>query len=123
VDVERSALIILPASPDVADAGRGLTGTNGGNVNSSLVVRHLVMHGLVQGVFYRDSMRQEANRLGVTGWVRNRPNGTVEAMVQGTAESVDAMVAWANRGPVHARVTRVDVGTGSGSFQRFDVVA
>jgi acylphosphatase len=76
----------------------------------------------VQGVFYRDSMRQEANRLGVTGWVRNRPDGTVEAMVQGGADSVDAIVAWANRGPLHARVTRVDVGIGNGSYQRFDVI-
>jgi len=72
------------------------------------VARRLVVHGHVQGVFYRESMRREAERLGVDGWVRNRSDGTVEAHVQGGAEAVEAIVAWARRGPEHARVERVE---------------
>lgn len=82
---------------------------------------HLMMHGRVQGVWFRDSMRREAERLGVNGWVRNRIGGTVEAMVQGEAAEVDALVAWAHRGPEMAEVTKVDVETGSGSFTDFEV--
>jgi acylphosphatase len=72
------------------------------------VARHLVIHGHVQGVFYRESMRREAERLGLSGWVRNRSDGTVEAHVEGTPEAVEAIFAWAGRGPVDARVTRVE---------------
>jgi acylphosphatase len=59
----------------------------------------LVIHGRVQGVFFRDSMRAEGQRLGIAGWVRNRHDGTVEAAVQGEAAAVDAIVRWAHRGP------------------------
>jgi acylphosphatase len=72
------------------------------------VAKRFVVHGTVQGVFYRESMRREAERLGVDGWVRNRTDGTVEAHVEGTAEAVEALFAWAGRGPEQARVTRVD---------------
>lgn len=82
---------------------------------------HLLMHGRVQGVWYRDSMRREALRLGVNGWCRNCSDGTVEAMVQGDAAAVDALLAWAHRGPELAQVTRVDVTEGSGSFEDFAV--
>lgn len=71
------------------------------------ITRHLGIHGRVQGVFYRASMVQEARRLGVHGWVRNRSDGSVEAVVQGPAEAVQALVAWAGRGPERARVTEV----------------
>ncbi|MGH8704123.1 MAG: acylphosphatase, partial [Burkholderiales bacterium] len=57
--------------------------------------------------FYRDSMRSEAQRHGVTGWVRNRRDGSVEAIVQGEAGAVEALIAWARRGPPSARVTEV----------------
>ena len=70
--------------------------------------RRLRIHGHVQGVFYRDSMRREAARLGVTGWVRNRTDGTVEAQIEGAAEALDALFTWAGRGPRDARVTRVE---------------
>jgi acylphosphatase len=70
--------------------------------------RRLRIHGHVQGVFYRDSMRREAQRLGVTGWVRNRTDGTVEAHVEGPAEALEALFTWAGRGPQDARVTRVE---------------
>jgi len=75
----------------------------------------------VQGVWFRDSMRREAERLGVYGWTRNRVDGTVEAMVQGQAGAVDALVVWAHRGPELAQVSRVDVEPGSGSFTDFVV--
>ncbi len=70
---------------------------------------HLVVHGDVQGVWYRGSMQREARRLGVGGWVRNNPDGTVEAEIEGEAGAVEALVAWAHRGPSLARVTRVRV--------------
>lgn len=81
----------------------------------------LLIHGRVQGVWYRDSMRREAEHLGVSGWVRNRSDGTVEAMVQGEAGAVEALMRWAHRGPQFAEVERVDVEPGSGSFSGFEV--
>ena len=71
--------------------------------------RYAVVHGRVQGVFYRASAEQEATRLGVAGWVRNLPDGTVELVVEGDDASVDRMLEWAGRGPSRAEVTRVDV--------------
>ena len=84
------------------------------------VTRRLAIHGLVQGVWYRESMRREAERLGVTGWVRNRPDGSVEALVQGSADAVDAITAWSRRGPEHARVERVDAVPAEGEFAAFE---
>ena len=75
---------------------------------SEWVARRLRIHGRVQGVWFRESMRLEAEALGVAGWVRNRADGSVEAVVQGTPESVRAMVEWARHGPDRAEVTRVD---------------
>ncbi len=75
---------------------------------SERVARRLVVHGHVQGVFYRESMRREALRLGIAGWVRNRADGTVEAHVEGTAAALEAIFAWAGRGSAEARVTRVE---------------
>jgi acylphosphatase len=70
---------------------------------------HLRIHGRVQGVWFRESMRQEAERLGASGWVRNAPDGSVEATVQGSETAVDALVDWARRGPPQARVDRVEI--------------
>ena len=65
--------------------------------------------GLVQGVGYRYALKHEAERLGLTGWVRNRSDGSVESVGQGAARALDDLVAWARRGPPAARVSRVEV--------------
>jgi acylphosphatase len=84
------------------------------------VAKHLTISGRVQGVGYRASMIDEARRLGVSGWVRNRRDGTVEAVVAGTPDAVAAIVAWARRGPPGARVTDVAVAEADGAFGEFD---
>jgi acylphosphatase len=84
------------------------------------VTRRLAITGVVQGVWYRESMRQEAERLGITGWVRNRPDGSVEALVQGSASAVEAMQRWAHRGPEQARVERVEATAAEGDFAAFE---
>jgi acylphosphatase len=76
---------------------------------SEPVAREVVVHGQVQGVFFRDSCRREAERAGVTGWVTNEPDGTVRARFEGSAPAVDRLVAWMHEGPSHAGVERVDV--------------
>jgi acylphosphatase len=76
---------------------------------NDFVTRHLRIAGRVQGVWYRESMRQEADRLDIKGWVRNRLDGTVEAVVQGDEFKVGQIIAWCRRGPEHASVTRVDI--------------
>ncbi len=81
--------------------------------------RRLRIHGLVQGVGFRYSLHREAIRLGLGGWVRNRHDGTVEAVVAGPAASVETMVAWARRGPPSARVDRVEVTPFEGEFADF----
>ena len=62
----------------------------------------------MQGVGYRDALRDEARRLGVTGWVRNRGDGSVEAQLQGEPSAVAALITWARRGPSLARVSSLD---------------
>ena len=68
---------------------------------------HLIISGRVQGVWYRESMRQEALRLGVDGWVRNLADGTVEAVIRGAPSQIEALLAWTRRGPPLARVDEV----------------
>lgn len=69
----------------------------------------VVVHGLVQGVWFRESCRQRASGLGVSGWVRNRADGTVEVLVAGRESAVAQLVAWCREGPPRAEVTGVDV--------------
>lgn len=72
------------------------------------ITRHLLIHGRVQGVGYRFATQREAQRLGLTGWVRNRHNGDVEAVASGPAEAVFRLIEWCNDGPPTAKVVRVD---------------
>ena len=71
--------------------------------------RRVVVSGLVQGVFFRDTCRRLARQRGVAGWVTNRRDGRVEAHFEGAPEDVDAMVDWCRGGPPHARVESVEV--------------
>jgi acylphosphatase len=83
------------------------------------VTYRLVICGRVQGVFYRGSMVSQANALGLRGWVRNRLDGSVEAVVQGEAHVVNRMVEWARRGPPNAAVASVDIFPSEGDFVCF----
>lgn len=76
------------------------------------ITRHLRIHGRVQGVYYRASMVEAARRLGLRGWVRNRLDGSVEALAQGPADAVQALIDWAHQGPPAAHVQAVQVGEG-----------
>ncbi|BDO41696.1 Acylphosphatase [Cellulomonas sp. T2.31MG-18] len=74
-----------------------------------MIAQHVVVHGQVQGVGFRWWAAREADRLGVTGWVRNRPDGAVEALVEGEPEPVQTMVDELASGPRHAAVSGVEV--------------
>ena len=69
---------------------------------------HVYVSGQVQGVFFRDSTREQAEQLGLTGWVKNLPDGRVEALFEGPSEKVREMVRWCKEGPSHAEVEDVD---------------
>jgi len=84
------------------------------------VAKQLKISGRVQGVGFRYSMVEEARLLGLNGWVRNRRDGTVEAMVDGPPQAMDAILAWARRGPPGARVTDVQVADVPGTFGNFE---
>jgi len=70
---------------------------------------HVVVSGRVQAVFFRAETRSRASSLGLSGWVRNNPDGTVEAVFEGDEEHVESMVEWCRRGPAHAEVDDVNV--------------
>ena len=82
--------------------------------------QRLQILGHVQGVWFRESMRREAERLNVVGWVRNRADGSVEAVVQGSAEAVDVLIDWARRGPPQARVENVIQTDAHGHYSVFE---
>lgn len=84
--------------------------------------RHLSISGRVQGVGYRLYMQRKARALGITGWVRNRYDGSVEATVQGAPEAVEAMIAWARSGPPGAAVTDVRISEAGGSYTGFETL-
>lgn len=82
-----------------------------------------LISGRVQGVCYRMETRRTANRIGVTGWVRNLPDGRVRAVFEGTSKRVDVMLQWCKKGPDMARVDDVEVSEvqASGDYEAFDI--
>jgi len=74
-----------------------------------VIRRRVVVTGQVQGVFFRDTCRQEAAGRGLTGWVCNRDDGSVETVIEGEPEAVEALVAWARTGPPSAQVSGIEV--------------
>jgi acylphosphatase len=70
---------------------------------------HVIVWGYVQGVGFRLACQRQANALGVKGWVRNRPDGSVEAVFQGTPDAVDALAAWSRQGPANAEVEGIEL--------------
>jgi len=73
------------------------------------VRRRVVVRGRVQGVFFRDTMRRRAESAGVDGWVRNTPEGSVEAVFEGESQAVETLVEFSRRGPSRAQVASIEV--------------
>jgi len=92
--------------------------------NGDLQRAHVKVSGQVQGVFFRDSTRQKAEELGLKGWVKNVPDGGVEALFEGPSESVREMVRWCEEGPQQASVENVDTDfeDASGNLEGFEVL-
>ncbi len=84
---------------------------------------HLIIRGIVQGVFFRASTREMAVRLGLKGWVRNLPDGNVEAVFEGPADKLQQAVQWCRKGPPGARVTNVEEkwSAWTGEFDGFEI--
>ena len=84
---------------------------------------HVFLSGRVQGVFFRSETKYEAKKLGVSGWVRNLPDGRVEAVLEGEEKSVKELVEFCRRGPSGARVTGIDVmwENYTGEFKDFEI--
>jgi len=94
---------------------------NGGEIQE--IRAHVIVKGRVQGVFYRYTAREVAHSLGVVGWVRNRPDGTVETVFEGKRDRVEKIIEWCRRGPPGAYVQGVDVHWEeySGEFEQFSI--
>jgi acylphosphatase len=84
---------------------------------------HAIISGRVQGVFFRMETMRAAQRIGVSGWVRNLRDGTVEAVFEGDKTRVDAIIQWCKEGPPHAHVTdvKVDYEQYAGEFESFEI--
>jgi len=79
------------------------------NQTGAVIRRRVVVHGRVQGVFFRDTCRRQARARRVSGWVANREDGAVEAIFEGEAAAVQALVHWARKGPPQAYVTKLEI--------------
>jgi len=94
--------------------------------NADTTTCHLLIHGKVQGVYYRASAVAEANRLGLSGWVRNPKTGSVEAIISGPDDKVEAFIEWAHEGPPAAEVERIEIESRDeptpGGFQQLPTV-
>lgn len=84
---------------------------------------HVYISGQVQGVFFRDSARERAGQLGLAGWVRNLPDGRVEAVFEGEPDNVREMIRWCEEGPPHATVEDIEAEFGDAreDIQGFEV--
>ena len=88
----------------------------------AMVRKRVVIHGRVQGVFFRDSLRRRAREHGVAGWAANRSDGAVEAVLEGSAEAVDRVLSFCESGPPHATVENVEVSDEEpGGLSGFDI--
>jgi acylphosphatase len=86
-----------------------------------MIGRHLRVRGRVQGVGFRYGLQREAQRHGLAGWVRNRHDGSVEAVLHGPPEAVETVTEWVRRGPPSARVTDVQVTADEGAYAGFEL--
>jgi acylphosphatase len=84
------------------------------------VGKHLLIHGRVQGVYFREAMREHAEQLNVCGWVRNRLDGTVEATIYGNESAITLLIEWAQRGPSQAKVEQIDISNSDEIFTDFE---
>ena len=84
---------------------------------------HVIISGRVQGVFFRVETRRAAERIGVSGWVRNLPDGNVEALFEGSRDRIEEVIQWCHQGAPASRVSHVDLewGTYTGEFDGFDI--
>ncbi len=84
---------------------------------------HVIIHGRVQGVFFRMETQKAARQYGAVGWVRNLPDGNVEAVMEGSRETVEALLNWCGQGPRMARVDKVDITREAytGEYETFEV--
>jgi acylphosphatase len=85
---------------------------------------HIFVSGRVQGVFFRDSTKRKAKKLGIKGWVKNLPDGRVEAVFEGKKDRVEQIINWAKRGPIFAKVNNLDLEWQEykGEFSDFEIV-
>lgn len=92
-------------------------------MSSQQIRAHVIVHGRVQGVFFRYETQNAATQRGVTGWVRNLPDGTVEAVFEGSESDVKRTLKWCEGGPPAARVDKLDVTwlSAEGTFDSFDI--
>jgi acylphosphatase len=86
----------------------------------TIIVRHLRIHGRVQGVYYRQSLQEQAQALEVTGWVRNRLDSSVEAVVCGSPQALERLIEWSRTGPPAAVVSEVVVTETQGQYSGFE---